>query len=473
MSQNPPPDPYSPQDSTGAFTPITSTGGVNIASSNGIAPSIPDAPPASFIATATSILETRIGRSNFALIPRAKINDLLDKMWEDSGIQADWTLMQTNPAAMASLTYQINQVVLGQGDDPTLVTDYVALKNSVGVGLTTQEQAALAGATQVLNAPVPKPFGTNKVSGYDYGAPMPKGGWSSKNPGQSFGWDTHKGIDYGTRAGDRIVSPFAGTVSVQTGVPGYGNLVTVTLDNGWKMSFGHVANGAAQDGARVNPGDLIAIAGANVGSAQGSVTIVTWQDPHGNYVNPHEVLDPIFQGTTFSNIGAGGAAGTGMPTVNTLLDREYPTIKSDWQTYFGSPPSPEDVYNVLQHGSSPLEWGDYIRSQPGHIDGMTVGQVYDLRSLADQESTKVLGHPATDGIVKDLYDQQLATPTAVENWYNIHGDTGIPPDTYNKIYKANQPTMKNIFNEDSGFDPRIAKAQGGDYANVPGMPVLK
>src|SRR5213083_2214345 len=154
---------------------------------------------------------------------------------------------------------------------------------AAGVALSASEQAALAGATQAVNAPVPKPFGTNRVSGYDYGQPMPAGGWTGT--GQSFGWDKHYGVDYGTRAGDRIVSPFAGTATVQTGVSGYGNYVTITLDNGWKIGFGHVAEGTVQNGQRVNPGDLVAIAGKDVGSAKGSVTIVTWQDPQGRYSN--------------------------------------------------------------------------------------------------------------------------------------------------------------------------------------------
>jgi hypothetical protein len=283
---------------------------------------------------------------------------------------------------------------------------------------------------------------------------MPAGGWSSKNPGQSFGWDKHNGVDYGTRAGERIVTPFAGTATVQTNVPGYGNYVTITLDNGWKMGFGHVASGAVTNGERVNPGDLIAIAGANVGSAQGAVTIVTWQDPKGNYVNPHDVLDPVFAGATFSSLGAPGAAGTGMPTVNKVLDTEYPSIKNDWQSMFGTPPSPEDVYNVLQHGSSPAQWLDYIRALPSHIGGLNQGQYHDMRQVADDVSTKVLGHPSTDGIVAELSQQGLSGQKAVENWYNEHGVTGVPPDDYNKIYKAIQPTMGAIFNEPAGADPR-------------------
>jgi hypothetical protein len=275
-------------------------------------------------------------------------------------------------------------------------------------------------------------------------------------------------VDYGTRAGERIVSPYAGTAHVATGVEGYGNIVYVTLDNGWTMGFGHVASGTLQNGARVNPGDLIAIAGANVGSAKGSVTLVTWQSPdakfnqngvlQGGYANPHEVLDPIFSGATFSSLGAPGAAGTGMPTVNKVLDTEYPTIKSDWQTYFGSPPSPEDVYNVLNHGSSPAQWSDYIRALPSHIDGLTQGQYYDMRQVADSVSTKVLGHPATDSIVQELHAAGSTSQQAVTNWYNEHGVTGIPDETYQQIYKAVQPTMAGVFNEPAGADPRDIKA---------------
>jgi len=443
------------------------------ASSSGT-PQVTSDPPADFVAWVNTALQSRLGLTKYSLIPASTKKQLVEKIWQDPSIQSDYVtnhqqLAGGNISSIAIIENQIQAVMMGQGNDPSVAIDYTNMLQAAGVPLTASEQANLAGATQAVNAPVPRPFGTNRVSGYDYGAPMPKGGWSSKNPGQSYGWSSHMGIDYGTRAGERIVSPFAGTARVQTGVSGYGNYVTVTLDNGWVLGFGHVAAGEVQNGQRVNPGDLIAIAGANVGSAQGSVTIVTWQDPQGRYANPHEVMDPVFAGATFSSLGAPGAAGTGMPTVNKVLDAQYPTIKSDWQTYFGSPPSPEDVYNVLAHGSSPAQWSDYIRALPSHLDNLTQGQYYDMRQVADSVSTKVLGHPSTDGIVSELSQAGLTSQQAVTNWYNEHGVTGIPKETYQAIYKAVQPTMNGIFNEPAGADPRdIKKIHDGEPGHTGG-----
>lgn len=440
---------------TPATTPV-STG----ATDNTLTPASGD-PPAAFVTAVNNALQYRLGPTKYYLISAADKRALINKIWQDPQLQAYFGANQNNlkdPTIAGTLGLQINEVLMGQGNDPTVVSDYTNMLQAAGVQLSTAEQSALAGATAAINASVPDPFGQAvKVSGYDFGAPMPAGGWSSKAPGQSYGWQTHQGVDYGTQAGSRIVSPFAGTIVSQTNVPGYGNIVYVQLDNGWKIGFGHVGSIAVQNGARVNPGDLIALAGANVGSAVGSVTIVTWQDPSGKFVNPHDVMDPIFKGATFSSLGAPGAAGTGMPTVNKVLDSEYPSIKNDWLTYFGTPPSPEDVMNVLQHGSTPAQWSDYIRSFPSHIDGLNQGQYYDSRQMADAVSTKVLGHPSTDSIVAELAQKGITSQQAVLNWYNEHGVTGIPPETYNKIYKATQPAMQNIFNEPAGADPRTIR----------------
>lgn len=469
----PTPSPEGSTSQANPFSPTPSTSAIRTgATASGAAVSeAPTDPPKDFTAWVNTALQSRLGLTKYSFIPAADKKELIRKIWSDSGIQTSYVanhqqLASGSVASLAMLENEIQQVMMGQGNDPTVAIDYTNMLQAAGVPLSLSEQAGLSGATQAVNAPVPKPFGTSNVSGYDYGTPMPAGGWTGT--GESFGWDKHYGVDYGTRAGDRIVSPFAGTATVQTNVSGYGNIVYVTLDNGWKMGFGHVAQGTIQNGQRVNPGDLIALAGKDVGSAKGQVTIVTWQDPQGNFANPHDALDPIFNGATFSSIGAPGAAGTGMPTVNKILDSEYPTIKSDWLTFFGTPPSPEDVYNVLNHGSSPAQWSNYIRSFPSHIDGMNQGQYYDMRSMVDQVSSKILGHPGTDSIVQELAGQNMTSQMAVTNWYNEHGTTGLAPEEYNKGYKAIQPIMDGIFNEPAGADPRDIKNIHDGAAGHPG-----
>jgi murein DD-endopeptidase MepM/ murein hydrolase activator NlpD len=414
-------------------------------------------PPADFTAAVNNALIFRLGITKFGLIPAKDKTALIAKIWQDPGIQTAYSTaggrLATDPTISGQFGYLINNVVAGQGNDPTIAVDYTNMLQAAGVPLTTSEQASLASASQAVNAPVPKPFGSNVVSGYDFGQAPPPGGFAGTGP--IPGWPTHMGVDYGTTAGDRIVSPFAGTVTV-THDQWNGNLVTVTLDNGWKMGFGHVASGAATNGARVNPGDLIAISGANVGDSKGSVTLVTWQDPQGKYVNPHDALDPIFAGTTFSTLGAPGAAGTGYPTVNAKLDAEYPSIGADWKTYFGSPPSPEDVFNVISHGTSPIQWQDYIRSMPSHIAGLNQGQALDTRQAADAVSMKDLGHPATDGIVKELHDAGTTSAQDIQDWYGWNSPDQIDKATYQKIVKAVKPITSGIFN-DTGADPRDIK----------------
>lgn len=397
------------------------------------------------------------------LIPTDQLDALITKLWQQPSIQQDWNSYRSDPSRWgAALVQDVQNQILGGSGDDSLTVDYTNLKLASGKGLTLADQAALANVTQAQGANVPAPFNARNVSGYDFGVPMPAGGWTGT--GESFGWPYHMGVDYGTPAGSRIVSPFAGTVEVKTGVAGYGNQVVLHLDNGWTLGFGHVAQGFA-NGERVNPGDLIAISGQNVGSAKGAVTIVTFQDPQGRYQNPHQLLDPIFSGTTYSQLTMpdgshipGSLAGTGMPSVNKILDAEYPSIKSDWQTYFGQPPSPEDVYNVLQHGTSPAQWTDYIRSMPSHIEGLPTGAAYDLRNVADSISQKMYGHLATDGIVKELYGQKMTSPNEIQYFYDMMPGKDLDKTDYAAAMHANTTITSSIF-LDNGADPRQVAGQ--------------
>jgi len=416
--------------------------------------------PDEFTQMARSIITARIGAQAY-LIPGDQLNALILKVWQSPAVQYNWSQYRNDPQTWAaSVAQQVSNELLSPADDPSITVDYSNLKLASGRGLSLSEQNALASVTQAQGALVPAPFTAQNVSGYDFGTPMPKGGWTGT--GQSFGWATHLGVDYGTPAGSRIVAPFAGTVEVLTGVEGYGNQVLIHLDNGWTIGFAHVAQGLG-NGTRVNPGDLVAISGKNVGSAQGAVTLVTWQDPQGRFQNPHEILDPIFKGTTFQQLGVPPAlAGTGMPSVNTILDAKYPSVKQDWMRYFGSPPSPQDVYNVLQHGTGPTEWTDYIRALPSHIPGLAAGNAYDLRTIADTISTRMYGHLATDGIVADLHNQHLSSPNEVQYFYDLMPGKDLDKQIYNQIWAANTAVTYNVFNE-KGADPRIIDAQARSF----------
>jgi Peptidase family M23 len=430
----------------------------------------PDAQKAGFEKIAVAKMQNMAGTRGY-LLDTSALTAIADKLWQSVSLQQLYA-GYTQPGGAQNYTVALDAAImntvlnpaLDPTIDPTIMPDYASTMQSAGLDLTPSMLQALSNSTMAANATVPRPFDTSKISGYDFGQAPPAGGFAGT--GAIPGWATHQGIDYGTPAGSRIVAPFAGTVTT-THDQWNGNLVTVTLDNGWKLSFGHVASNSMQDGARVNPGDLIAISGQNVGDSKGAVTLVTWQDPKGNYVNPHQVMDPIFTGATFQNLGVPGSAGTGMPSVNTVLDREYPSVKSDWIALFGTPPSPSDVYNVTQHGSSPTEWRDYMRSLPGHIDGMTAGQISDLRGTVDSVSQAALGHAGTDGIVKELNDQGMTGQKQVQLWYNEHSPNQLDSTTYNAIYKANAPVMTNILNE-TGFDPRIAARQANQDPTTPG-----
>jgi murein DD-endopeptidase MepM/ murein hydrolase activator NlpD len=413
-----------------------------------------------FLTWINQIISTRLGSVKAALIPDADKQALIEKIWADPTVQSTWSnsqaaLSSTDPKisgpAGGIVSQVINNVMAGQGNDSTIAIDYTNMIQQAGEQLTTAELSSLSTSTQAVNAPVPVPFDTSTISGFDFGAPLPV------DIQQESGVKTQNGIDYGTPVGTRIVSPFAGTAHVETGVKGYGNFVTVTLDNGWTIGFGHVASGAVANGARVNPGDLVAISGSKVGDSTGAVTILTWQDPSGKYVDPHQMIDPIFNGTTFSTLGLTTAAGTGSPTVNATLDREYPSIKTDWTNLFGTPPSPEDVLQVLQHGTSPTQWTDYISSLPGHIPGMTVGQISGLRTTADSVSMTALGHTSTDGIVKELNDLGMTSQAQVKLWYDENSPNQIDKTVYNQIVKVAAPDTAGALNE-PGADPRIISA---------------
>ncbi len=431
-------------------------------------------PPSSFVQWVENAMTTRLG-AKFQYVDPSQIASLVSKLWKDQTLQNVYMSLGDNPTAAelnATVYPAIQAALLGadQLADPTLSTDYTTLLQSQGVNLTAAELSAVNNSQAAQAAVIPTPFPAqfDVVSGNDWSnsgtLTGPSGGYG---PGAG-----HPGVDYGTPAGTSLSTPFAGTVTNYVGINDYGNAVVITLDNGYQLVYGHIDHPLLASGTRIQPGDAVAISGQNIGDSQGAVTLVEWRSPNAQFgsgknpdLNPHSVLDPIFKGdTTFQNLATltgdstfSTAAGTGQPTANKALDAEYPSIKSDWTKYFGTPPSPGDVYDVLAHGQSPQEWLDYIRSKDSHIPGIAMGAYYDLRTNAESASQTELGHGTTDSVVKSLWDAQMTTPKEVDFWYRHNGITGqgVTPQAYTAAYKAAQPYMASIYNEPANADPRV------------------
>lgn len=134
------------------------------------------------------------------------------------------------------------------------------------------------------------PFAPAPISGYDFGAPEPAGGWTGN--GQSYGWTRHLGTDFGTPAGEQILASGDATVTYRTGLAGYGNLLDEKLQNGYEFLFGHVASGI---NGRASAGQPIGVTGHDVGSSKGSVTLVQILDPAGKAINPDPIIAALPQ----------------------------------------------------------------------------------------------------------------------------------------------------------------------------------
>ena len=99
----------------------------------------------------------------------------------------------------------------------------------------------------------------------------------------------HSGIDIGVPSGTRLYSPFRGVV-VQAGWNGgYGNSVTIRLDDGKVLILAHLAAVAVRPGQRVEPGAFLGLSG-NTGYSTGPHVHIEMRDATGKIVNPRNYL---------------------------------------------------------------------------------------------------------------------------------------------------------------------------------------
>ena len=112
--------------------------------------------------------------------------------------------------------------------------------------------------------------------------------YANYNPGM-YRSGYHTGIDIGVPIGTRLFSPFRGVV-VQAGWNGgYGNSVTIRLDDGKILLLGHLSAVAVRPGQRVDAGTFLGLSG-NTGYSTGPHVHLEMRDASGKIINPRNYL---------------------------------------------------------------------------------------------------------------------------------------------------------------------------------------
>jgi len=89
-----------------------------------------------------------------------------------------------------------------------------------------------------------------------------------RNPFNDRRMEFHKGIDMGCHAGSKVHAARRGEVVFSGYEEGYGNLVIVEHEFGYRSYYGHLSKRMVKTGQQVKPGELIALSG-NTGRSTG------------------------------------------------------------------------------------------------------------------------------------------------------------------------------------------------------------
>jgi len=91
---------------------------------------------------------------------------------------------------------------------------------------------------------------------------------SRKNPFNDRRMEFHRGIDMGCPIGTKVYSVRNGKVVFSGYMEGYGKLVIIEHEYGYRSYYGHLSRSLVKPGKRVKPGDIIALSG-NTGRTTG------------------------------------------------------------------------------------------------------------------------------------------------------------------------------------------------------------
>jgi len=110
-------------------------------------------------------------------------------------------------------------------------------------------------------------LGTAFFSPIQYGKAT-SGFGSRRNPFNDRRTEFHKGIDLGCHAGTKVHAARSGNVVFSGYEEGYGNLVIIEHEFGYRSYYGHLSKIAVKRGQSVKPGEVIALSG-NTGRSTG------------------------------------------------------------------------------------------------------------------------------------------------------------------------------------------------------------
>jgi len=110
-------------------------------------------------------------------------------------------------------------------------------------------------------------LGTAFFSPIQYGKAT-SGFGTRRNPFNDRRMEFHKGIDMGCHSGTRVHAARSGEVVFSGYQEGYGNLVIVEHEFGYRSYYGHLSKRLVKNGQRVKPGEIIAMSG-NTGRSTG------------------------------------------------------------------------------------------------------------------------------------------------------------------------------------------------------------
>ena len=365
----------------------------------------------------TTVLETLMAEGlDITQIPASQLATVISQLYADPQVATALTENQMNPGSTTVMAEIRDRLFTpGAYSNPDTLQAGLSWMAQQSVRLTTAQIGYLGPEIQQ----VPTPFNPAYL------------GDTTLTFGQHWNGETEQGVDYAMPVGTQLYSPFAGTIITQDmGKADWGKRVFVRLDNGYTFAIGHMTSFSVTSGERVQPGQLLGESGGAVtdpssGNSSGPHVEIQWINPQGVYTDPGTMMQQIYKGTTFAQLGQQSAAGTGVSSANAqarlegrdlVLEDKYPSIVHDWNQYFGNYPTGDQILQVANAaGNDAVAQLDYVRGLPSpDLPGASVGQTFDLQSQIDTAMQAEYGHNGTFAMVKGFFGQGITGPAFVK-----------------------------------------------------------